>query len=348
MQRDDAYRIVQRLGQQAWDTQTPLRTLLEHEIVELDLDEVFDYGYYMRHVPDGAGAAGGDPIRRPDLRRARALARPCSTRSRRASATRSCTWRTTAAARRPSPCSTRDKVTAHGIEIFDPATLGIDELIAAGYDRLAIEAEISLRAAQPLGIAAGRRPARLPALPRRPPARRRDRADRRRRRVRPPPAAQDAAQLDGIRRAQRAADAAMGVAGDADPRAARRADVRGGPRGDAGGREEHGCELSDDAIVSHGAQSAIGHDSGSGPIARRRARRRRHLAARQGFALLRRHDAHVRGRRRRAARRAGRVLAADARLARPRLRRPARRCRRQRAVRALVRALHRGRAARPS
>jgi Xaa-Pro aminopeptidase len=30
--------------------------------------------------------------------------------------------------------------------------------------------------------------------------------------------------------------------------------------------EEHGCELSDDAIVSHGAQSAIGHDSGSGEI----------------------------------------------------------------------------------
>ena len=62
MQRDDAYRIVQRLGQQAWDTQTPLRTLLEQENVEIDLDEVFDYGYYVRHVPDGAGAAGGDPI----------------------------------------------------------------------------------------------------------------------------------------------------------------------------------------------------------------------------------------------------------------------------------------------
>ena len=30
--------------------------------------------------------------------------------------------------------------------------------------------------------------------------------------------------------------------------------------------EEHGCELSDDAIVSHGPQSAIGHDSGSGEI----------------------------------------------------------------------------------
>src|SRR3954463_1760893 len=51
MQRDDAYRIVQRLGQQAWDTQTPLRELLERENVDIDLDEVFDYGYYVRHVP---------------------------------------------------------------------------------------------------------------------------------------------------------------------------------------------------------------------------------------------------------------------------------------------------------
>ena len=52
MQRDDAYRIVQRLGQQAWDTQTPLRTLLENEGVAIDLDAVFDYGYYVRHVPE--------------------------------------------------------------------------------------------------------------------------------------------------------------------------------------------------------------------------------------------------------------------------------------------------------
>src|SRR3954453_1183430 len=51
MQRDDAYRIVQRLGQQAWDTRTPLRELLERENVDIDLDEVFDYGYYVRHVP---------------------------------------------------------------------------------------------------------------------------------------------------------------------------------------------------------------------------------------------------------------------------------------------------------
>src|SRR4051812_20451931 len=53
MQRDDAYRIVQRLAQQAWDTGTPLRTLLEAEPdVDLDLDDVFDYGHYVRHVPE--------------------------------------------------------------------------------------------------------------------------------------------------------------------------------------------------------------------------------------------------------------------------------------------------------
>ena len=52
MQRDDAYRIVQRLGQQAWDTRTPLRSLLEREAAGIDLDEVFDYGYYTRHVPE--------------------------------------------------------------------------------------------------------------------------------------------------------------------------------------------------------------------------------------------------------------------------------------------------------
>jgi adenylosuccinate lyase len=52
MQRDDAYRIVQRLAQQAWDTRTPLRELLSgEEDVDLDLDAVFDYAHYIRHVP---------------------------------------------------------------------------------------------------------------------------------------------------------------------------------------------------------------------------------------------------------------------------------------------------------
>src|SRR5215216_2863911 len=53
MARDDAYRTVQRLAQQAWDTQTSLRSLLEREEgVELDLDAMFDYGHYVRHVPE--------------------------------------------------------------------------------------------------------------------------------------------------------------------------------------------------------------------------------------------------------------------------------------------------------
>jgi adenylosuccinate lyase len=52
-QRDDAYRLVQRLAQEAWDTGTPLRTLLEREPgVDLDLDAVFDYSHYIRHVPE--------------------------------------------------------------------------------------------------------------------------------------------------------------------------------------------------------------------------------------------------------------------------------------------------------
>jgi adenylosuccinate lyase len=53
MQRDAAYRIVQRLAQQAWDTGTPLRDLLAAEPgLDIDLDAVFDYGHYTRFVPE--------------------------------------------------------------------------------------------------------------------------------------------------------------------------------------------------------------------------------------------------------------------------------------------------------
>ena len=65
MARDDAYRIVQRLAQQAWDTQTPLRELLAAEPgVELDLDAIFDYGHYIRHVPEvhREAARMSDPV----------------------------------------------------------------------------------------------------------------------------------------------------------------------------------------------------------------------------------------------------------------------------------------------
>jgi adenylosuccinate lyase len=50
--RDDAYRVVQELAQRAWDDAMPLRDLLagDERASGLDLDEIFDYGHYIRHV----------------------------------------------------------------------------------------------------------------------------------------------------------------------------------------------------------------------------------------------------------------------------------------------------------
>ena len=51
LQRDDAYRIAQRTAQQAWDTRTPLREILEAEPeLGLDLDAIFDLGHYTKHA----------------------------------------------------------------------------------------------------------------------------------------------------------------------------------------------------------------------------------------------------------------------------------------------------------
>jgi adenylosuccinate lyase len=55
MQRDDAYRIVQESAQEAWDRGVPLRELLEHQHLKLDLDTVFDYGAYTRHAAEIVG-----------------------------------------------------------------------------------------------------------------------------------------------------------------------------------------------------------------------------------------------------------------------------------------------------
>ncbi|MGI8920855.1 MAG: adenylosuccinate lyase [Solirubrobacteraceae bacterium] len=50
--RDEAYRIVQRLSQRAWDEGVELRELLGAERLELDLDAIFDEGAFLRHVPE--------------------------------------------------------------------------------------------------------------------------------------------------------------------------------------------------------------------------------------------------------------------------------------------------------
>jgi Xaa-Pro aminopeptidase len=161
-----------------------------------------------------------------------------------------------------------DKVSELGIEVIDPATLGSDELIASGTDRLSLEAEICVRACRELGITAADVPPEFPlfvadALRGAGVELRVDVAvfiQRRRRKT--------GVQLEGIRRAQKAADAAMGVAASLI-RELREGltseDVRAAM---AAVTEEHGCELPDGVIVSHGAQSALGHEAGYGEILR--------------------------------------------------------------------------------
>jgi adenylosuccinate lyase len=52
MNRDDAYRVVQRAAQRAFDSGTPFRELIGAEAPDLDLDAVFDYEAFLRHVPE--------------------------------------------------------------------------------------------------------------------------------------------------------------------------------------------------------------------------------------------------------------------------------------------------------
>lgn len=161
----------------------------------------------------------------------------------------------------------RDAVEGLGIEVIDPSALGRDELFSQGMDPLTAEAELALRAARELGLERATVPPDFPVLV----------ADHlraagfelhvdadafmRRRRVK------TGAQLEGILRAQAAADAAMAVAREL------LGELRDGLTSEHVRRAmqdvcaERGTDLPDDVIVSSGAQSAIGHESGSGPIA---------------------------------------------------------------------------------
>jgi Xaa-Pro aminopeptidase len=159
----------------------------------------------------------------------------------------------------------------HAVEEF-----GYDELVLSGYERAAAVLEVLVRACGSLGLEAATVPAEFPL----------ELADRlraadielavdrslfeARRRVK------SEAELAGIRRAQAAAEAGMRAAAEL----LRRAE----PGGDgvlAGGEaltservrqvikdavSRAGASAGDDLIVSHGAQSASGHEPGSGPI----------------------------------------------------------------------------------
>ena len=52
MTRDDAYRVVQENAQRAWDEGKDFRGLIGVAAPQLDLDAVFDYDAYLKHVPE--------------------------------------------------------------------------------------------------------------------------------------------------------------------------------------------------------------------------------------------------------------------------------------------------------
>ncbi len=157
-----------------------------------------------------------------------------------------------------------EKVRELGVESMDPYSLGRDELLQAGRPVHEIEAEVALRACRALEIERAAVPFEFPLAvadhlragglelrvdPELFVARRREKTG---------------TQLDGIRRAQRAADAAMAVAARL---------IRGGGVTSEEVRaamqavcDQHGADLPDDVIVSHGAQAAVGHEPGHGDI----------------------------------------------------------------------------------
>jgi Xaa-Pro aminopeptidase len=151
-----------------------------------------------------------------------------------------------------------------GLDLHPPEEYGRDELVQSGRAVDEIRLELCGRAVEAWGVEDALVPWSFPleladALRGRGVVLRPDRdhfADRRR--------SKNDAELAGIRRAQRAADAAMAAARDL---------LRAGPPTCERVKQEldrvvseHDCML-EVAIVSHGAQTAIGHDLGSGQIA---------------------------------------------------------------------------------
>jgi Xaa-Pro aminopeptidase len=164
----------------------------------------------------------------------------------------------------------RDRVVGldTGIEVIDPSELGHDELIKEGRDRDQASWELAVRACEKLGIAAAEVPPEFPLAV----------ADRLRaagvgieiapKRFQDRRRVKSEMQLEGMRRAQRAADVAMGEGARLlreMPDGLTAEQVREAMQVAA---KREGCELADDVIVGPNAQGASGHDPGSGPINR--------------------------------------------------------------------------------
>jgi Xaa-Pro aminopeptidase len=153
-----------------------------------------------------------------------------------------------------------------GIEILDPFELGVLELIGSGLDRESALAQVCVRAVQSVGLSAAVVPREFPLF-----VAEHLRAagvaltvdgkffdDRRR--------VKNAAELAGIRRASEAAVAGIGAAAAMlaswDVRDLTSERVAAEIRGVVASMD---CRL-DDLIVAGGAQGAVGHDQGSGPL----------------------------------------------------------------------------------
>ena len=162
----------------------------------------------------------------------------------------------------------RERILAHGgVEVLDMVSLGLDELLKSGMNWTQVDVEIAARACRELGIASAVVPPDFwTAVADKLRAEGIDvRVDvelyERRRRTK------TGHQIEGVRRAQAAADAAMGEAARL---------LRELPEGlsSEAVREamktvcrDRGCELDDDVIVAVNEQSSSGHESGFGPIA---------------------------------------------------------------------------------
>jgi Xaa-Pro aminopeptidase len=165
---------------------------------------------------------------------------------------------------------------APGVEVVDPYELGLDELLARGMRWHDIDAELCARAAARLGARRLTVPAALPVA-----VADRLRADgvevvpdepefiRRRR-------SKNASEVEGVRRAQAAADAGMAAAAELLRTAAPRDGVlvhdgevltseavRGRIRDVCA---ERGAPADEDIIVAGGAAGATGHENGTGPL----------------------------------------------------------------------------------
>lgn len=163
-----------------------------------------------------------------------------------------------------------------GVEVRTPEEFGLDELLAGGTSRSEAELETSIRACAEYGVAEALVPPAFPleladALRGRAVGLRSDRelfAARRRvknehelagvRRAQAAAAAGIAFVAESLRRAEAAADGALAL--DGEPLTSER--LRAGAETVIA---EHGA-AADDLIVSHGPQTAVGHELGSGQL----------------------------------------------------------------------------------